>query len=480
MPNFYAAPTWSKYSVLICSTGLLAIWTLPGTIALRHLFLGVGFISSLFTLKEYSSHLRSKSAWPLWILVSLYGWLLIHLCVFSQEFSAQLIELRSVWARCLLGSFIGLALGLLLGSSSITPSNLESQYLAAKNPPADTWSRWSTLLLFFGFSAPCWITFASYLYAMIQSGQGTQFDTYSFLYGIYRTKSAYVVFEALTLPLCFILLLKAMQQKKPRRWIYLTLITIALSPFGGFFIGSKNAMVLFGTASILFMVSALLVATRYIVKFPRTAYGPIAALVLVGIIGGYGLSKHLERTHSWMAMADNVQVGMDIDHNDFWKNREAFPRPVNKQGQPVDISTYERTAWFTAGSRLLLENPQGYGLVHHSFGSLAFTKWPDFYKPNGNLRGATHSGWLDLALGIGIPGVVIIWICLITAFFRSTNRSGLWFTYALWTVPLLIFTYLIAEVGEGHFLELLLFMTAFFCGLTALPQYPNITHVQKS
>jgi hypothetical protein len=211
MPNFYGAPTWSKYLVLVCSAGLLAIWALPGTIALRQVFLGLGFITSLYVLKEYLPHLRSNISWSLWALILLYCWLLIHLVFFSHEFAAQLKELRSVWARCLLASFLGLALGLLLSSAGN-----HSQDSSKSDDSSTSWLRWSTVILFIGFSAPCWITFGAYLVAMLQSGQGTQFDIYHFLYGLYKTKPAYVVLEMITLPMCFILLLNVIQQRAPK------------------------------------------------------------------------------------------------------------------------------------------------------------------------------------------------------------------------------------------------------------------------
>jgi len=53
---------------------------------------------------------------------------------------------------------------------------------------------------------------------------------------------------------------------------------------------------------------------------------------------------------------------------------------------------------------------------------------------------------------------------------RSFKYQGLWYTYAAWAIPLILFTYLIAELGESHFLEILFFMTALFCGLTVPPQ----------
>lgn len=460
IPQTYFAPIWCKYLAIVSAAGLLAIWTLPGTIALRHLFLATGLIGGFFVLRQNFSRLGQKTAWPVWLLFLFYGWLLVHLVFFSQEPSIQLSELRSVWARSLIASVIGLSIGLLLQDDKSHSDSF---------PTAKTvFNERRNLILFLGLSAPTWIIFGGYLNAMVHSGQGMQFDIFQFLYGLYRTKPAYVVFVALSLPLCFILLSRAFAHQESRWWIALSLITIALTPFGGFFIGSKNAMVIFGLSCLIFFINIVFSCIR----MPKTSWGSLITLLIITCLGLYGANKHLERTNSWMSMTDNMRIAIDIDHNDFWKNREVFPRPINSSGQPVDISTYERTAWFTAGARLLKENPLGYGLTHHSFGSLALAKWPDFYKPFGNLKGATHSGWLDLALGVGIPGVALIWLCLIATWLHSFKNNGLWFSYAAWTIPLILFTYLIAEVSEGHFLEMLFFVTALFCGLT-LPQKIN-------
>lgn len=454
------APLWSRYLTVVSSAGLLAIWTLPGTIALRHLFLVFGFIASLPILRQNYSRLIQKSAWPIWLLALFYGWLLAHLAFFSEEPIAQFSELRSVWARSLVSIFIGLSLGLLLNTNQ-DHSNSQQQILKSTT----YFTRNSNLILFIGISAPTWIIFVSYLFTMLQSGQGMQFDIYQFLYDLYRTKPTYAIFVALSLPLSLIILLRSLHRHEAKWWIALSSITVLLTPFGGFFIGSKNAMLLFALIILIFLIAAFF-STFRLSKF---SLGTLAPLLLIGIVAAYGIQQHLERTNSWLALSDNMQIGMNIDQYNFWKNREVFPRPINSSGQLVDISTYERTAWFTAGMRLLKENPMGYGLTHHSFGTLALAKWPDFYKPQGNLKGATHSGWLDLALGIGIPGVTIIFLSLIASWIRSFKYSGLWFTYGAWTIPLLLLTYLIAELGEGHFLEILFFMTAFFGGLTLKP-----------
>lgn len=455
MSNHFPAPNWSRYLLVTSAAGLLAIWALPETIALRHFFLITGLISGLLILKENSSRLTQHFAWPIWLLGLFYAWLLIHLAFFSHDFSAQLVELRSVWARSLVSSLIGLSLGLLLQSSEAKSLDHQSKHSFSC----------FTAILWIGFCAQAWIIFTYYLVVMMKSGQGIQFDIYQFLYGLYRTKPAYVVFVGLSLPLSYVLLLEVLQHRIPK-WVLAPIVaTILITPFGGFFIESKNAMALFGLSSLIFFIAALFT----LIRLPKISPAILVALVLIGATGTYGLNKHLERTKSWLVMTDNMRIGMDIDHHNFWKNRESFPWPVNANGDLVDISTYERTAWFIAGLRLLKENPLGYGLVHHSFGALALEKWPDFYQPRGRLKGATHSCWLDFALGVGIPGITLIWISLLASWLRSLKGKGVWSTYASWGIPVMLLTYLIAEVSGSHFQEMLFFMTALFCSLTLPP-----------
>jgi hypothetical protein len=82
------------------------------------------------------------------------------------------------------------------------------------------------------------------------------------------------------------------------------------------------------------------------------------------------------------------------------------------------------------------------------------------------MRGATHSAWLDFALAVGIPGLLLVLIPLWVSWYRSLFQQSLWASYTSWTIPIMTFAYLITEANEAHFIELLFFMVAFFCGLT--------------
>jgi hypothetical protein len=448
---------WSAWLVLFCSAGLLAIWSLPDTIALRNILLVLGFFASLVYLKAFSSLIFSRNAWNLWLLTAFFAWLLVHLVFFSHEFETQLDELQSPWLRCLLAIPVGFALGLILGQDSWGDAGADS------NRPS--WNKTMALLMvFLGLGGVSLISFGWSMYALYRNGAQMQFAQINILLmNLYaQVKMPFVVGAAFFLPLCFVLMIGVIHRKCAIWWGLLALIGIALSLFSVYFSNTKNGVAIFGLCLILFILNLVPKAMQ---SWRHLITGALALIVVVSL-GLYGIYKHEQINPAWNSLIADFQVGRDIDHQDYWKNRWVYTQPQNQYGRPVDISTYERTAWFTAGTRLLMENPLGYGLIHQSFGRMARAKWPDFYKPNGKLYGFTHSGWLDFTLGVGLPGLLLMLIPLAVAWYRSLFAQGLWRSYAAMTIPVFVIAYLTTEVTGEHFTELSFFMTAFFCGIT--------------
>jgi hypothetical protein len=446
--------------------GLLAIWALPETIAFRHVFIGLGFIASLFYLKPRLNLLKSIGAWPLWILLSLFIWLLVHLWLFSMQPTLQFGELRSTWARSLAVLPLGLALGLYLSSFN-SQTTLELNQAQGK----------ISLLLFIGLFATPLIFMSGYLGQSFEAKQWLSVDAKPWYDFPYLQKPPFVVATALLLPMCCILLQHAVKNQANWWWGTLAIIAIILCVSSNYLSNTKNGM-----AIVAFIMGGfgLYAIWDAIFGWAKSSFAKrifsifLVACVLSGV--GWGLKSHLQQNPAWIYLIPDAKVGMDIDRQNYWKNRFVYSIvPLNEYQVPVDVSTYERTAWFTAGMRLLQERPQGYGLTQQSFGWMAGERWPDFYPPVGSLRGMTHSGWLDLALGIGVPGVLLILIPLGVAWYRSLKMKTLWGSYVSWTVPAFTLTWLITEViGARHFIELMVFMTAFFIGIT-LPnkEYSN-------
>lgn len=441
--------------ILFCAAGLLLIWPLPSTIALRHVFLGFGFIASLCYLYQQRQAFMNTAAWSTWLFLGFYGWLIIHLAFLSHEWSLQIAELSSLWMRAALATPLGLALGLLLTQGNHKPSLINHQKYWLE--------KYSMPILFLCLLGTFLIFFIRYAYQVYITGLWIHFPFYEIPY---RAKPPFVIGSALLLPLCFIVLNRALNSLLDKYWIFWAIFGVALVLFGDYFADTKNGMAIFAISTFIFLSRYFLI--RHWDKQKIMVWIPTVITLLALTV--YGIMNHAQKNTAWANLFSDIKISADIKNQHWWKDDKVCCVPINNLGKPVNVSTYQRTSWFIAGSELLLENPLGYGLVHHSFGALATQKWPDFSKPLGNMRGATHSGWLDFALGVGIPGLLLVLIPLWVSWYRSLFQKGLWFSYASWTIPIMSFAYLITEANEAHFIELLFFMTAFFCGLTL--QYP--------
>ena len=360
--------------------------------------------------------------------------------------------------RCMLATPLGLTLGLLVICPQ-PPDHPNARPSALPPPQGNT----GTLLLLVSFSGVALIGFSHYIIQVWHSHQFlNQLMSYQLLFSLYQAKQPFVIGAALALPLCFILIIRAINRQTSYWWILASLLSIALGLFAVYFSNTKNGIAIFALSLAVFAVN-LVIKIRWRLRSVLMAVlvsGVIATLFYVGI------EKHLERNNAWATLIADFKIGVDIDHQNYWINIAANPIPVNQYGTPVDAGNYVRTAWFRVGLHLLKENPMGYGLLHHSFGYLSMMKYPDFPKSITRNRGATHSGWMDFALGMGIPGLLLVLVPLFVAWYRSLFQEGLWFSYASWTIPIMSFAYLTTEAAGMHYTEMLFFMTAFFCGIT--------------
>ena len=441
--------------ILSCAAGLLFIWPLPGTIALRHVFLGIGFVTSLYYLYQQRLTFMGWAAWPTWLFLGFYGWLIIHLVFFSHEWNLQIAELSSVWMRAALATPLGLALGLML-----TQEQYKSGLMDHKQALLE---KYSIPIIFFGLLGTFLIFFSRYIYEVFVTGTWLHFPFYEIPY---KAKPPFVIGSALFLPLCFIMIDKSLNSSENKYWIFLALFGVAAVSFGDYFANTKNGMSILVICFALFLLK-LLISRQW--NANKLFLGIPILIILLGVMV-LGINQHMAKNSAWSNLVADIKVASDVHHQDWWKDAKVCCAPINSAGVQVDTSTYQRTAWFIVGAHLLAENTQGYGLIHHSFGWLAGEKYPDFFKPIGGTRGATHSAWMDFALAVGVPGLLLVLIPLCVSWYRSLSQAGLWASYASWTIPVMTFAYLITEANEAHFIELLFFMTAFFCGLTL--QYP--------
>lgn len=424
---------------------LLAIWPLPGTIALRQLLLVIGLILSLPILQKNIDSLMGRAAWPIWSMAAFFAWLALHLAFFSVNVQEQWHELRSDWLRSLIAALVGISLGLALADPRSSDSH---------TPVATI-----ELILFAGLSGTVAIFFFRYLYEIYITAQWVHEN---FFMTPYKSKTPIVIFGAILLPMAFIRILAVLRGTERTFWLWGAVSAVALTLFADYFANTKNGFAVLLLVTLFFLAGLIRNGGQQ--RSHPTYF--VSVLISLLVIGGFGVKKHLESNEAWHMLWSDIKIGIAIDQNNYWKDVNRFPLPINDHNALVNQSTYLRTAWAVAGLQLLKENPLGYGLIHHSFGALAETKWRDFVKPKGKMRGATHSGWLDLTLGVGLPGLLLIVMPVAESFRRALGASNLWLRYVVWTAPTLVFAYTITEVSSDHFIELLFFVVAFLCGLT--------------
>jgi hypothetical protein len=435
--------------LVLTASVLLAIWPLPNTMALRHLMLLCGFVASCFILFKNSPRLVRLNAWPVFVLFSFFLWLVFHLFALSGNFEEQWQELTGDWLRTFMAANMGLALGLVLSD----PTNHPSPRLQRLQEP----------FLILGLAGTITIFCVRYAYEVAQTGQWIHNN---FFMTPYLGKTPLVIFGGLFLPILFIKINSALQQAESSHWYLYGFIGLASTLLTFYFANTKNGFAIFGMLASLFFLQVLFGNSKTKRKVRQTGGYALLLLCLLGF--AYSVNKHLVSNPAWSNLIADYKVGIQIDQHNKWKNVEdsSMAWPLNGNGVTVDGSTYARTAWGRAGIDLIKEHPLGYGQINHSFGALAIQKWSDFHKPDGNNRGATHSGWLDFALGFGLPGLLLVWLPLFVSYARARKHSDFWRTYVTWAIPVIAIGYLITELCTGHFIELLFFMTALFSGLT--------------
>ena len=103
------------FSILSVCT-LLFIWVLPNTIALRNILLVMGGFAGLFLIgrnwvifKRYSIQ-----AIPLYLVLGLFLWVLVHSAFFSLNRDLELSEVKSLWLRAFAGFLMAIGLGISL------------------------------------------------------------------------------------------------------------------------------------------------------------------------------------------------------------------------------------------------------------------------------------------------------------------------------------------------------------------------------
>lgn len=170
---------------------------------------------------------------------------------------------------------------------------------------------------------------------------------------------------------------------------------LLLGSFGTYAFSARN-----GTLGYVFMLASSTVACTY---YASRQFSPARKRMLVlgaAIFIGLGIWGSWKSDHRWRMLADSAVAAWNTEQNTQWIYGGDLP--LMSDGNSVDQSAYMRLAWLKGGIQLAEKHPLGVGFGRNAFGK---ARKLEYGEAAGG--GHSHSGWLDMALAIGIPGLLL-------------------------------------------------------------------------
>lgn len=144
------------------------------------------------------------------------------------------------------------------------------------------------------------------------------------------------------------------------------------------------------------------------------------------------LIYNIQTDPRWVKLTETIPVAINTAaSNMHWRDSSLFPAPIVASGSLTGNSNYMRIAWARQSVHHIRKNPVGIGFGRDAFGHVLEVKYPLRRDMKGYRGMQSHSGILDLALGVGIPGV-LLWSLFVysisSSSFREFKKSSNYFS----------------------------------------------------
>jgi hypothetical protein len=346
---------------------IVFIFPIPHTIALRNLLLLIGLLTLLAILRRTVRPLPPPSLkLAAWGLVATTTWLVLHSITVAPAPTLALDNLRGDWIAPLLTAALAIWAA--------------TQLPRARAAQAVTLALAAHMMWLLGWQFHLWLVAGAWPF------KATPFAAYDyqgtlnsfFLSLLVADRLAWVLEEYSPL---------ALGQRFGWALLLLSLVSdIALQ--------SRNST----TITVLLLLAAGLALLRASSRQWRVIAIATGMIVMVG-------SGSLSFDSRWQGLRESTAVGWSSPSL-YWLTNDAATRPVTPSGAELEESAYLRTAWAHQALQAIGEHPLGLGFGRDGFGRAIAEK----YNYPGMV--SSHSGWLDFALGAGLPGLALL---LITA-----------------------------------------------------------------
>jgi len=360
-----------------CQLALLALFIfvlpIPETIALRYALFAALVLASAFAARVGGAKAAfvPEIRWPVVLLLALTGWLLLQALTISGYQTLALREIKSQW----LPSLVAFGLGLFIARPSEAGPRIVSVAML-------TMLAQSLFSLLFGIFV--WLEEGAFPVGATDWTAGKLEISY--------LNNLLLAF--LAVDLAFRLFCRRTASDLPSWLLYVGIVLVLVSNLA---FGARNGII----GSVLLVVSlCLVVVLREARRFGRRrVLAGLGLCVTLAIVLGW---SNFQLDVRWQKFSETARLAWDIDTYHAWLDETRFSLPLLADGEEVDASAYLRLAWMRVGTRLVAEYPLGVGYSRNAFGHA-------LRRTEASSVGHSHSGIVDLAVGAGIPGL-LLWL----------------------------------------------------------------------
>jgi O-antigen ligase len=377
---------------LVLVLSLFALWPIPHTISIRELLLLANL--GIFGYLAYRRY-RDGARWrwvtlPAVLIVALTVWMLFVAVFISGETAWSLGELRGQWLKGLVALGIGGLAAVTVGQEAGTRARLVLGLCA---------------VLLIHVVAVDVETVAAYL-----RGE-TGFRADGLTGGAEKANYLTNILLAFLFAELLIRLTRGARLLPVADGVLYSALVIAL--FSLFGERVRNGM---GVVVVMFLCWAALVLWGLRRRMARRGLYLLAVVALGALATGLlALAGTVKPGSGWRQFAATVPVALDTQSHKGWLNEQKYGLPTLPDGGQVDGSAYARIAWFKEGMVLVGEHPWGVGFGRNAFGHAVTAK---YREPKGH----SHSSFIDLLVGIGIPGMAL-WLAFLFSLLWIARRS---------------------------------------------------------
>jgi hypothetical protein len=428
--------TKTNLAGLVLLTLLFFIWPVPHTIAARETLLWLSLLFFGFVAYRRRAPLPwAELRWPALAFGLLTLWIVIGALWVSDETRWSLGEIRGQWAKGIAALLVGA-----FGAAVLAQAGQASRLLTALAAVLMLQVLFIDLLALKGL-----FTDGAISRRLIILGAGPD-------------KSNYVVNMMLVVLLAETFVRATGRPRVLRLPTPVLAAFIGAGLFGEYVTSMRNGLI--ELTLILVVLLALFLAVQHR-RFSRVALatGVVLVLVVLGVLGylNYRMDPR------WQKLVDTIPLALDTRTHLGWLDEPKYGLPTLPDGSPVEGSAYQRIAAIKVGSELVLQYPLGVGFGRNAYGH-ALRK--QYETPLGH----SHSGIIDLAVGTGIPGV-LLWLAFLGSLLTlGWRRFRAQFDLAPLLLLLVVAGYclrmLIDSIIRDHMLQQFLFLVGVFAVLS--------------